>query len=180
MGGMAVRQVPSRWWMDKFKVFQLEPFYSSLAWNSNVPPLGRSSFLLPVGRHPSVPLHCLHQHHRRRGLAYFLHLKLLGLELAQSCFNRPSWFQFPRVTSPRRRNTIRTQSQGERPFDRVVLCPFLLLWSRNWEFYPKGLKFSYVPRIHKSRTIMLFSPNNMLVLYLWILGKSKRIHHIVT
>ena len=79
MGGMAVRQVPSRWGMDKFKVFQIEPFYSSLAQNSNVPPLGRSSLLLPVGRHPSVPLHRLHQHHCRRGLAYFLHLKLLVL-----------------------------------------------------------------------------------------------------
>ena len=34
-----------------------------------------------------------------------------------------------------------------------------------------GLEFSYLPRIHKGA-------NNMLVLYLWFLGKSKRIHHI--
>ena len=28
----------------------------------------------------------------------------------------------------------------------------------NWEFYPGGLEFSYLPRIHKYRTTLLFVP----------------------
>ena len=105
MGGMTVRQRPSRWEWDRIKV--LWNGIAGWTWVSDTIFQGWPSLLHHAGRHPMRPLCPLHERHCRRG-----RLSPLAFQLAQCFPFRPNWFLFLRDTSQRSGNTTRIPSQG--------------------------------------------------------------------
>ena len=70
-------------------------------------------------------------------------VKILLCSPSFDAAGRPDWHQNPQWDTPSLSILLQT-SKGRH--------------TKNWEFYPGGLEFSYLPRIHKYRTTVLFAP----------------------